>query len=156
MSRRKNQRRTGVAAVELAVCLPFLLILIAGLWEVGRMVQVQILVSNAAREGGRQAAAGLNNNATICQNVVNDLTMNGLTGVTISNVTLTNMTSGSRSNPQTANQMDQFQLTIAVPYSAIRWSTITQITPDAFVTCTTYWYSTLDSAATVSTVIPTS
>ena len=54
----KQIKRTGTAAVELAVCLPFLLVLILGIWEVGRMVMVQQLIANAAREGGRQAAAG--------------------------------------------------------------------------------------------------
>src|SRR5438105_3836573 len=51
-------RRGGLAAVEMAVALPFIAILIFGIWDVGRMVEVQQLVNNAAREGARLAAVG--------------------------------------------------------------------------------------------------
>src|SRR5262245_17593976 len=86
------RNRKGVAAVELAVCLPFILILIFGLWEVGRLVQAQQLVVNAAREGGRHAAAGRLTSTEVRQAVVNYLNMNGLTSVTLDDVTLTNVT----------------------------------------------------------------
>ena len=49
-------KRRGVAAVEFAVCLPFILLMLVGLWEVGRMVEVQQLLNNSVREGGRQAS----------------------------------------------------------------------------------------------------
>ena len=150
-----SKRRTAAAAVELAICLPFLLIVISGIWEVGRMVQAQQLIANAAREGGRQAAAGVNDNATICQYVVNYMTMNGLTGVTTSNVTLTNITAAARSNPQTATQLDQFRVTVTVPYSTIRWSTLAQITQTSTLTASADWYSMKDSPISVSTTIPT-
>ena len=155
MRMRLTKPRTATAAVELAVCLPMLLVVISGIWEVGRMVQVQNLIANAAREGGRQAAAGQSSNATICQFMVNYLTANGLTGVTTSNVSLTNITSSARSNPTAANQMDQFQVNITVPYSLIRWSTIAQITPTSTLTASTTWYSMLDSPCTITTTIPT-
>src|SRR4051812_24970011 len=88
-------RRSGSAAVELAVCLPLLLVIITGLWEVGRMVQAQQLIANAAREGGRQAAAGQTDDTTIKNYVATYMSMNGFTGITASNVTLTNITSSS-------------------------------------------------------------
>ena len=202
--------------------MPFLLTALLGLWEVGRMVQVQNLAANAAREGGRQAAAGINNNATICQNVVNDLVMNGLsnisytsvsgsttsgsnvvsvpsttglspgqtitgtgipTGTTIVSVnngsnqitlsqnatatgsgvsmigsnisvTLTNATNASRSNPQTANQLDQFNMTVTIPYSVIRWSVVAQITPTTAISVTATWYSMMDTPCSINTTIP--
>src|SRR5688572_29508722 len=112
-----KQPRHGAAAVELAVCLPLLLIVLIGLWEVGRMVQAQQLIANAAREGGRMAAAGQKDDATIKQYVANYLTMNGIPGVAVSDVTLTNMTSASRNNPHTAEQMDHFRVTVKVPYN---------------------------------------
>src|SRR5688572_2366527 len=49
-------RRRGVAAVEFAVCLPLLLMLLIGIWELGRIIQVQIILNNAARDGARLAA----------------------------------------------------------------------------------------------------
>lgn len=53
-----KQRRQGVAAVELAVVLPFYILLVIGIWEMGRMFQAYQLISNASREGARFAAAG--------------------------------------------------------------------------------------------------
>ncbi len=54
-----RQQRRGVAAVELALLLPLILLLLMGLWEIGRAIDVQQLMSNAAREGGRQASTGM-------------------------------------------------------------------------------------------------
>ena len=50
-------RRSGTAAVEFAAVLTFVLVpMMIGLWEMGRVVQVQQIVSNGAREGARLAA----------------------------------------------------------------------------------------------------
>lgn len=54
----KNESRRGVAAVEFALILPFLLLILFGVWELGRLVQVTQIISNAAREGGRLSATG--------------------------------------------------------------------------------------------------
>jgi Flp pilus assembly protein TadG len=150
----RGTRRRGAAAVELAVCLPFLLIIVFGIWEVGRMVQAQQLIANAAREGGRQAAAGQANSTTVRQFVVNYLNMNGLSNVTIDDVTLTNLTNASRNEPPTAEQLDQFRITVTVSYASIRWSTIAQITPTTYVTGSADWYSMRDIPITVSSAIP--
>lgn len=152
---KKNSTRNGVAAVELAVCLPFLLIIVFGIWEIGRMVQAQQLVSNATREGGRQAAAGLSDSTAVRQFVVNYLNMNGLTGVTLNDVTLTNITDASRSDPTTAEQLDQFRITVTVSYASIRWSTVAQLTPTSTLTASADWYSMRDLPVTVSSTIPT-
>jgi Flp pilus assembly protein TadG len=55
---RNPGRRPAVAALEAALVLPLLFILLFGVWEVSRMIQVAQAVSNAAREGARQASAG--------------------------------------------------------------------------------------------------
>lgn len=62
---RKISRRPGVAAVEFAVCLPLLLLILFGLWEVGRMTEVQQVMWNAAREGARDASMGQADLATV-------------------------------------------------------------------------------------------
>jgi hypothetical protein len=54
----RTRKRWGVAAVETAVVTPFLFLIFYGVWEIGRLVQVSQIVTNAAREGGRQAATG--------------------------------------------------------------------------------------------------
>ncbi|MBA4067031.1 MAG: hypothetical protein C0501_25635 [Isosphaera sp.] len=51
--------RPGVAAVELAfVTLLFMVPLIIAIWEVGRLIHVQQVVANSAREGARLAGQG--------------------------------------------------------------------------------------------------
>ena len=51
--------RGGAASVEFAVCMIFVLFpLMVGIWEAGRAVQIQQMVSTAAREGARLAAQG--------------------------------------------------------------------------------------------------
>ena len=62
---RAHDSRRGVAAVELAFVTMLLIIpLMLGIWEVGRLVQVQQIVSNAAREGARLSAQGYTINAS--------------------------------------------------------------------------------------------
>jgi Flp pilus assembly protein TadG len=55
--KRASARRTGTAVVEMTLVMQFVLIpLLLGLWEMGRVVQVQQIVANATREGARMAA----------------------------------------------------------------------------------------------------
>ncbi len=51
-------RRRGTASVELAVCLPLMLLVLTGLWEVGRITQVAEVMWNSAREAARDASLG--------------------------------------------------------------------------------------------------
>ena len=55
---RPSSRRGGTAAVEFAVCLPWIMFLLFGIWEVGRMVEVSQVMWGACREGARQASTG--------------------------------------------------------------------------------------------------
>lgn len=54
----KRARDDGAAAVEMAIVLPILLILVFGIIDFGRMLNAQITLSAAAREGARWAALG--------------------------------------------------------------------------------------------------
>ena len=65
-----KQRRRGVAATEFAICLPILFIILYGLWEVGRMTEVQNVVWNCAREGARDASMGQANLQAVANNVL--------------------------------------------------------------------------------------
>lgn len=62
-------RPAGVAAVEFAVCLPVLIVLLAGLWEVGRCVEVQQVMWNSAREAARDASLGQDPLSTVASNL---------------------------------------------------------------------------------------
>ncbi len=53
-----KERRLGQAAVELAVCLPLICLVLTGLLEVGRITQVAEVMWNSAREAARDASLG--------------------------------------------------------------------------------------------------
>lgn len=78
------RKRRGAAAVELAVVAPFLLIIILGILEFGRVMMVLGVVTNAARGGAR---AGAINNGTYDNviNAVNSTVSNG--GVALGSAT---------------------------------------------------------------------
>lgn len=51
-------RRRAAAAVELACCLPLMVLILTGLWQVGRATEVYQVMSNSAREAARDASLG--------------------------------------------------------------------------------------------------
>jgi Flp pilus assembly protein TadG len=100
--------------------------LMLGTWEVGRMVQVGQILENAVREGGRSAATGQNTNSQVQQTVLNYLNNAGLPS-TLATVTVTDLT-----NPGTdcsnATDLDQLQIKVTLPFSAVRWSSAKLVT----------------------------
>jgi len=97
--KRSKPGERGAAAVEFALILPILLLLVLGLVEFSRVFNVQISLSNAAREGARVMAikndSGLARSAaTAAAPSVNpsvaagDITVNTCTA-TITTVTMT-------------------------------------------------------------------
>jgi Flp pilus assembly protein TadG len=64
-----NTRRRGVASVEFAVCAPILVTILFGLWEVGRITEVQQVMWNCAREAARDASVGQDNLKTVASNL---------------------------------------------------------------------------------------
>ena len=55
----------GAAAVEMALVLPVLLFVVFGLIDFGRMLNTQLTLTEAAREGARAAALGQNADARV-------------------------------------------------------------------------------------------
>lgn len=53
-----NEGERGAAAVELAIILPLLLVLVGGIIDFGRLLYAEVMVTNAAREGVRMLAMG--------------------------------------------------------------------------------------------------
>jgi len=121
--RHRHDFRRGAAAVELAATLPVLLILLLGIWEVGRFAHVNQILSNAAREGARLAATGQASDDQVKIAVCQYLKTAGLPDyvadrdnhVTIGNVT--NPGIGS----QAATTLDDLRVTVSVPSQDVRW-----------------------------------
>ena len=142
------QRRRGTAAVELAVVAPLVVTLLVGLLEVGQMVQVNQILSNAAREGARKASTGINTYADVQTTVQNYLTNAGITNQTGLTVTVYNVTqsnSGPSFDPSTAVCLDQLQVTVTLPYSNVQLAPL-PTPPVSVLTAQAVWYSAQDQA----------
>lgn len=70
----RAERDRGAAAVELALVLPVLLLVVFGCIDFGRMLNAQIALTQAAREGARWAALGQSNVAGRVNNAAGGLT----------------------------------------------------------------------------------
>jgi Flp pilus assembly protein TadG len=57
-ARRTGAKEAGAVAVEFALVLPILLLVVFGIIDFGRMLNAQISLTQAAREGARWAALG--------------------------------------------------------------------------------------------------
>jgi Flp pilus assembly protein TadG len=128
-------RRQGVAAVELAFVLPLILLpVMFGVWEVGRLIQVQQIVNNSVREGARAASTGQYTNSQVQQVVLKYLTNAGVSTTSVT-ATVSNQTRGGDvSSPTlgqggTAQQLDSLQVTVSVPFSNVYWIALNYFVP---------------------------
>jgi Flp pilus assembly protein TadG len=139
---RRPQRR-AVAAVEFAMILPVILTLLLGIWEVGRMIEIQQILYNAAREGGRQAASGELTNAQVQDAVTDSLQTSG---VPVNNVVVTVKDLDTPANDvSNANYLDRIQITVTIPIADIRWSLISLVTtPGQLMVSQVEWVTMVD------------
>src|SRR5262245_12301233 len=138
-----RRARRGTAAPEFAIVAVFLAPLLLGVWEVGRLVEVQQHLVNGVREGGRQAATGIKDLDTVKLAVVNYLNQNGIS-CSVSEVTVTNETDSSRLDPRTAKQLDRFRVAITIPFDRVRWLMLNRFTSSTQLRATADWYSMRD------------
>jgi Flp pilus assembly protein TadG len=138
-----RKRRRGVAAVEFAVLLPLILTLLLGIWEVGRLVEIQQLLSNAAREGGRQSTTGQLTNSQIQSVVTQYLQVAGLPTTNVV-VTVQNLTHPAADVSQ-ASYLDNIQVTVTIPVADVRWSVLSLVTtPGQLIPAQVQWVSMVD------------
>ncbi|MGO9600597.1 MAG: TadE/TadG family type IV pilus assembly protein [Isosphaeraceae bacterium] len=148
-----RRSRSGVAAVEMAVCLPMLLTLLVGTWEVGRIVEVQQCLNVAAREAARQAGSGLLTNSQVQQVAVNyvRIALGDSTGTMTQNMVVT-VTVYPASNPGTAEaidvsqcqSLDQIVIGVSIPYGDVRWIALPEITGAGSLDAQATWVSLKD------------
>ena len=171
---RPNAKRRGVAAVELAfVCLFFIFPVLFGLWEIARLIQVQQIVSNSARDGARLAAQGYTINLTgsptqitattgainVRSAVHQYLVGAGLTNLALSDVTVnfafTTPTAGGAypSDPYLGEKGEKFTVQVIIPWAKVRWVTMGIVKPNN-VAFTVTWQMLVDDKFTVNDVLP--
>jgi Flp pilus assembly protein TadG len=109
---RVRKRRRGAAVVEFAVVAPVFFLLVFGMIEYGRMVMVQQILTNAAREGARVGILDNSTEATVQAAVDQYLTAANINGATRS-VTPNPPSSASSGSPVT--------VTVSVPFTQVSW-----------------------------------
>jgi Flp pilus assembly protein TadG len=151
----------------MAVALPLFLTLLFGIWDVGRIIEVQQLLSNAARDAARQAAIGSMLDPTtgavvdvtaadVQQAAVNYLTRNGVNTAGI-NVQFADLTNAGATDPYEAAQLDHLRITVQLPAANIRLLLVNGFTDTNVVALTgaADWFSMRDSNVNVQTTLPT-
>lgn len=107
-----SQFRRGVAAVEMAIVLPVLLLILIGMIESSRMLMVSQVLTNAAREGCRMGVINGRTTADVearVNQILADARINGATIVT---------TPGA---VQTTSLGDPVTVTITVDFQQVSW-----------------------------------
>lgn len=104
-----RERETGAVAVEMALLLPVLVLLLLGIMEFGRAYNAQVTLTNAAREGVRVMAIS-NVRADARTAASNSMTT---LKVTSTNPTFTFTTSPTATNPAVCAAGRQVTMTIS-------------------------------------------
>lgn len=94
MRRRRRSSESGAELVELAMALPLLLLIIAGIVDYGFLLQSYEVVTNAAREGARIAVLPGYSTADVQARVDSYVASSGLSGSSTTTVTPTSITPG--------------------------------------------------------------
>jgi Flp pilus assembly protein TadG len=175
-------KRRAVAALEAALVMPVVVLLLLGLWELGVAIQAFQVVSNAAREGARQAATGQYQNGTpltagqwpasgtVANAIVAYLqasnlpvTARGSSNLNVLIYVYDVTNGGSQTNQTTvlatslggaAKQLDQIQVTVQVPVSNFNWVAANFLPSGSYVTATAGMLCTVDQPVVVPTTIP--
>jgi Flp pilus assembly protein TadG len=152
-SRRPGRR--AVAAVEMALVSPLLVLLMLGLWEVGRVVEAQQILSNAAREAARQAATATKTTSEIQLTALTYIQQAGLNNSGVS-VTFTDVTTPSVTSPDAALNLDHLKITVTMPTDNVRWLLISQLFTSSTISGTAHLYSMASVPVNVPSTIPSS
>lgn len=153
-----RSKRSGAAAVEFALLSPLMVVMLVGLWEVGRMVEAQQVLNNAVREGSRQGSTGKKDADQVKAAVINYVAAAGFdtTGIV---VTVTNVTTSTvNADPRTYSHLDHFKVEVSLPFNNVRWILLnrfsthdyTTISPPVNLGAESHWYSMRDQPVVVS------
>ena len=154
--------------MELAVVLPFLVLLLIGVWEIGRLIQLQQIMNSAARNGARIASqatilttSGSNVDISVntgTPNVTSAITqylqaagIQNLNGLQINFQFLNGNTSLTQPYQGVKNQ--QFQIQVTLPYANLRWTDLTLINPTT-LSGVCVWQLMVDDPITVNSNLP--
>ena len=124
MSRRKKSCKRGVAAVEVAILLPIVLVVFFGVCELGWYVHCAQAVNNSARQGARTAVDHANSNAEVEAAVRNSLSNSLGTEASDVTVRISKLGSGGVEHYQVTSldeneNGDDLRILVSVEYAAV-------------------------------------
>ena len=128
--RTKNEKRRGIAALEAAVVMPVMIVLVLGTIEMGTALRAGTIMQSAVREAGRLANMKWSTlidqndtpNAKVERDLRNFVTASGLPGDQL-NVSITHASGDNAGQPfdisDSDNDLQMMKITLTLPYSNI-------------------------------------
>ena len=107
-----RRKRRGAAVVEFAVVAPVFFLLVFGMIEYGRMVMVQQIITNASREGARQAVLDGATNSEVTNAVNEFLEMSSIQGADVETIP---------ANISTAEYGEAVTVSVTVDFNEVSW-----------------------------------
>jgi len=111
--------RRGAAAVELAIVAPFLVTLVLGTCEVGQMLRVHAILTEATRVGCGAASLPGSTNDEVIRDVQNALTNSGLPADSATVTIRVNDVTGDLS---AARRNDKISVSVSIPTAEAAWT----------------------------------
>ena len=115
---RLSSSRRAAVAVEFALVLPFLMILVIGMFELGRGIMVKEFLSDASQKGCRTGVLPGKTNADITNDVADIMKDSNVTGYSV-----TVLVNGVAGDVTTAQRFDKVSVKVSVPTSQVFWVT---------------------------------
>lgn len=106
--------RTAASVVEFAIVAPLFFMLIFGMIEFGRMVMVQQVITNASREGARQAVLEGTQTSDVVA-TVEEFLNSGAVPASSAEITV------SPDPPETAGHGQPVTVTVSIAFSEVSW-----------------------------------
>jgi len=163
----------GAAAVELAVVMPFLIIVLIGVWEIGRLIQLEQIMNNAARAGARLASQGeilssgsmlqvyasnaspnTNGSPNVASTISQYLQASGITNLSGLQVNFQYLNGDTtQTQPYAGTKNQQFLVQVTLPYANLKWTNLSLINPST-LSGQCVWQCMADNPLTVSSTLP--
>jgi Flp pilus assembly protein TadG len=113
MTQKRPHRRAGAAAVEFAFVAPVFVLLLLGVIELSRGMMVQQIITNATRQGAREAALPESTIDSV-KNSVADFLAGSSIPVALNNITVD-------PDPATTFKNEQITVAVEVEYDDVSW-----------------------------------
>lgn len=149
--------------MEFAFVCPLLLLIVLGVWEIGRIIQVQQVMLISLRDGARMASQGNIVTPTgdyvqisrdqVIASIREALIGNGINNFSGATFEFFFVDGISTREPFQGKKNERFTVRVALPYDNIRWTNLTLLNPKT-LTVELTWRMLVDDPFTLNTNLP--